>query len=373
MARPSEHHNVQHGEHVASFTQVGSKWQARIRKKGFPSTSENFDTYKEAKAWAVKTEAAMLLKQHKDKRAMKDITLGKLVDHYFEKEPSAKPYGKTKKANLNRVKRMLGSVLLEGLTYDRLTAFVEDRIDQGAGGVTIGMDLFEISTVITFGRSKHKYDFDMDVFTEVRTYMRGIGLDLKSNRRNRRPTAQELTMIKKHFDEKDRQKIPMSDIIDFAIASAMRASEITRIKWSDVNFEKKLVIIRDRKHPEKKKGNDQTVPLLADAWAILMRQPRTGDRIFPYDAKTISTIFPRARKALGIKNLRFHDLRHEGASRLFERGYDIPRVAMVTGHMDWKMLERYTQLRPEDLHPDEEGNLSWQMPKRKAEAVAVEA
>jgi integrase len=43
--------------------------------------------------------------------------------------------------------------------------------------------------------------------------------------------------------------------------------------------------------------------------------------------------------------LHFHDLRHEGISRLFESDWNFPQVASVSGHKDWKMLERYTHLR----------------------------
>jgi site-specific recombinase XerD len=53
---------------------------------------------------------------------------------------------------------------------------------------------------------------------------------------------------------------------------------------------------------------------------------------------------------LGIIDLHFHDLRHEGTSKLFEEGYQIQQVALVTGHKDWRHLRRYTNLKPEDLH-----------------------
>jgi site-specific recombinase XerD len=43
-------------------------------------------------------------------------------------------------------------------------------------------------------------------------------------------------------------------------------------------------------------------------------------------------------------------LRHEGTSRLFEAGFSIEQVALITGHKDWKMLRRYTHLKPETLH-----------------------
>ena len=48
---------------------------------------------------------------------------------------------------------------------------------------------------------------------------------------------------------------------------------------------------------------------------------------------------------LGIEDLRFHDLRHEGVSRLFEIGYNVPHAAAVSGHRSWTSLKRYTHLR----------------------------
>nr|WP_313633242.1 tyrosine-type recombinase/integrase [Brevundimonas naejangsanensis] len=73
-------------------------------------------------------------------------------------------------------------------------------------------------------------------------------------------------------------------------------------------------------------------------------------RIFPFNHRSAGTAFTRACKALGIADLHFHDLRYEGTSRLFEAGFQIQQVALVTGHKDWKMLRRYTHLRPEALH-----------------------
>lgn len=119
----------------------------------------------------------------------------------------------------------------------------------------------------------------------------------------------------------------------------------------------RTVIVRDRKDPRHKTGNDQKVPLLDvtgyDAMALLEAQKAacsSRGRIFPYNARSVGTAFRRTCRALGIPDIHFHDLRHEGTSRLFEAGLDIPRVALVTGHKDWKMLRRYTNLSPSDLH-----------------------
>src|SRR3546814_10558609 len=89
-------------------------------------------------------------------------------------------------------------------------------------------------------------------------------------------------------------------------------------------------LVRDRKDPREKDGNDQWVPLLNlagfDALRLIRVQrkydPR-GDRIFPYNPRSVGTAFRRACRALKIENLHFHDLRHEATSRLFEAGLRI--------------------------------------------------
>lgn len=111
------------------------------------------------------------------------------------------------------------------------------------------------------------------------------------------------------------------------------------------------VLVRDRKDPRKKTGNHISVPLLGDAWTILQRQPRTDERVFPCNPKSVSADFQRVRNALGIEDLHYHDLRREGASRLFEAGFSIEEVAQVTGHRSLSVLwQVYTELYPQSLH-----------------------
>jgi integrase len=91
------------------------------------------------------------------------------------------------------------------------------------------------------------------------------------------------------------------------------------------------------------------VKLTHEALAIIDRQPKVDDRIFPTSAKSIQGSFFRACRKLGIDDLHFHDLRHEAISRLFEAGYQIHEVAQFSGHRDWGSLRRYTNLRPANL------------------------
>ena len=51
----------------------------------------------------------------------------------------------------------------------------------------------------------------------------------------------------------------------------------------------------------------------------------------------------------GVSGLRFHDLRHEAVSRLFEKGLNVVEVSAISGHRELKMLKRYTHLSADDL------------------------
>lgn len=341
---------------MASILKQGEKWLARIRKVGYPETTETFDTYKEAKEWATKTESDMINQKHRDKKKLVQATVGDLVDKYITDISPKKPMGKNKTAVMNSLKRSLGSVSLKDLTKKRLLSYIEMRMAQGAGGVTISIDFTYLHELLSVGERLWDYPVDPSIVSKARKYLGDFGLKTKSKRRKRRPSDEEIEQICAHFHAKgSRQKIPMPAIIYFAMATAMRQGEITRISWSDVHFEDKTVVIRDRKDPQEKLGNDQTVPLLVDAFKIVSEQKRDAEFIFPYDEKSISTAFTRAVKSLGINDLHFHDLRHEGTSRLFEDGYRIEEVAIFTGHKDWKMLQRYTHIKAKNLHKDRHG------------------
>jgi integrase len=338
---------------MATYQKRGKKWRAIIRIKG-QSRSRSFPTKTAAKEWATRVENEINTgKIHKKQIPPRGLTVWSLIDEYVDTvSRGAKPFGRSKLAVLNMLKRELGNIAVKDIDQDVLDDFVDRRRLQGAGGVTIGIDLSVLTTLFSWARVRKRLEIPLEPIQDCRKGMQMDGIRTKSTERDRRPTDEELERLYSHWENKKRQKIPMVDICKFAIATGMRQSEITRIQWDDLDADNKTVVIRKRKHPKEPK--DQTVPLLDaagyDAWALIQSQPQKGARIFPYDPKSVSTNFTRAHKALKIEDLHFHDLRHEATSRLFKAGYQIQEVALVTGHNDWKMLQRYTQLRPEDLH-----------------------
>lgn len=345
---------------MATIQKIGKRWRARVRKQGFPAVSDMFDTKARAQEWAVKVESDMRSLKFQDGRIIAEMTLGTLIDRYTIEIGAKKPFGKNKAAVLGSLKLALGDVLLPELTTNRLVDFIKMRSTTtsdrpGAGGVTIGIDLTYLGSVLKTAKQLWDLPVNLDAIAGARTNMGYLGLSTRSQERTRRPTPSEIDAICAHFDAKKWQRVPMSDIIHFAIGTSMRIGEIINLKWSDLNETDRTIIIRDRKHPRAKQGNDQEVPLLGATFDIAQRQPRKNNepRIFPVTDGTVSSIFPRACNALNIQDLCFHDFRHEGVSRLFEQGYQIEQVALVSGHRDWKMLARYTQIRAKDLHRHE--------------------
>lgn len=338
---------------MASILKIGSSWRAQIRRKGHKPITETFPTKALADKWARKIEAEIDARKYQDGRDLDKISLKDLIDRYFDEIGAETPFGKNKTAVLNFWRDNYGSASVAEVTDDMLTKFIKNRREGGTGGVTIGIDLTYLSGVFKTARELWKIPVSLEPFRVARANMRHLKIATKSKERSRRPTEDEIKRLCDYFD--NHSSLPMRDLIHFAIGSAMRLSEIAGLLWVDLNEEDRTIIIRDRKHPTEKMGNDQEVPLLGDTFSIVKRQPKPGEvkednLIFPFRTDTVSTIFPRACQALGIPDLHFHDFRHEGVSRLFEKGYTIEQVSLVSGHRDWKMLARYTQIKAKDLH-----------------------
>jgi integrase len=338
---------------MATIRRRGDTWQAQVRKAGAAPQSRSFPTKAAAKRWATRIENEI-----NDGRARGGTaatgTLGDLIDRYERDVGPIKPFGRSKANSLKLIKKGLGTVRLRDLTAARIIKFARDRRAAGAGPVTMAVGLSYLGTMLRTARALWQLAIDDSAVRDAREALRMIGLLGRSRQRDRRPRPMEIERLCLYWRNNPRQIIPMAELTEFAIASGMRLGEICRIRWRDLDQVGRTVLIRDRKDPRQKEGNDEIVPLLDvtdyDTLAIIQRQPASEDgRIFPYLEPTVSKLFARACERLKIENLHFHDLRHEATSRLFEAGLRIEQVALITGHKDWKTLQRYTHLRPQHV------------------------
>jgi integrase len=326
---------------VATIIKRGDSWRAQIRKAGQKTLSATFTKKVLAEKWVRETEAAIETGQFQKE----DPDFGTLVQKYIDEILTVKPMQRTHQATMRTLRRKVAGVKLSELNPSWMLKFAQD-MDCAAS--TRAQYFIFLGLVLRTADTFWDVRPDWDGWKRGRAALLDYGLIGRSGQRDRRVTDEDIEAILDSMSS----GLPMDDLIAFAVASCMRLSEITRAQWADVDHTKRTLLIRDRKHPNKKKGNHQIIPLLGEAYPIVKRQIRQHGLIFPFDGNSISAAFHRATVKAQIPDMRWHDLRHEGISRLFEQGYHIEQVAIVSGHQSWNMLKRYTHLAPESLHRD---------------------
>lgn len=337
---------------------VSYNCRIRIKRAGqiIYEESETFEQRKLAEKWGRKREA------HIDAVGVESLlgvmSVGAAVQRYIDEVSSMpKGLGRSKLAALNYMIKQpaLAGLALVGHSSGQLMDWVRARSDAGAAPATVAQDVVYLKQVFEYARSAWSQPVDLAMLEDVRKLSIKHGLLDRSEARERRPSLDELDRLFSYFERPltgkgmyalNRPAVPMVDFVLFQIFSARRAAETCRIRWDDLDEENRRVLVRDMKHPRKKIGNNKWVHLPPRAWAIVQAQPRTDERIFPVNERSVGALFQRAVRHMdvAIEDLRLHDLRHEGTSHYFELGLDIPRVGMVTGHGSWDNLKRYMHL-----------------------------
>ena len=323
--------------------------QAAVMRAGkVARENKTFDRRPAANAWLKKREAELSKPGALSQRPSPqyEATLADAIDTYLAK--SERAMGRTKKYTLKKIKTYeIAEMPCSGINSRAIVAFGED-LRKRVEPQTVGNYLSTLRKVFTIARPAWGYELDPQAMIDACKVLKELGATSKSRERERRPTRVEIDQILAHFDDitnKRPASLPMATLCLFAIFSTRRQEEITLLKWSDLDRPEKRILVRDMKNPGDKAGNDTWCDLPDTALAIIDSMPHVGERVFPFNSKSIGTAFTGACKVLEIRDLHFHDLRHDEISRLFELGEKIPAVAAVSGHRSWNSLKRYTHLR----------------------------
>jgi integrase len=301
--------------------------------------SKTFDKQKLARDWGMRREVEL---QESSVYAKKSyLPLRDLIDRYIKE---FKPEGRTKNADLLALtKRDISAIDVHKLSSKDLIRHIRQR-NMECLPQTAGNDLIWLNIVIKTMAGVIDLDVDTSIFESARRVLRSEGLIAHSMQRERLPTKQELWALSRYFYDKPF----MLHMIWFAVYSARRLSEITRLEWDDIRHDDRTGIIRDLKDP-RKRNICKRFKIPMSAYKIIMRQPRQSRFVFPYNPKTIGKYHTDACKFLGIKGLHFHDYRHLATTRLFEAGLSIVQVQQITLHANWTTLQRYVNLNPGDV------------------------
>lgn len=327
--------------------------QIRLKKGGRIVYTEaaTFDRKQAAQAWLKRRETELAEPGALEQALRPKSTVREILQTYMDHNHVV-PLKRSKKATLKRIAASwLGDIESQDLTSQTLVDYVRWRIEkEGVTGATAHNDVSHLAGVMSIAEPGWGFKVDLDQITAARRVLKKLSVRSKAEERNRRPTLDELDRLMTHFAvgiERYKARINMVKLTAFAIFSARRQAEICRIRWDDLDRAGSRVLVRDMKNPGQTVGNNVWCVLTPQAMQIIDSMPQDYDEIFPYNPASVSSAWTKACELLGIEDLRFHDLRHEGVSRLFEMGWDIPRVASVSGHRSWQTLVRYTHLEKE--------------------------
>lgn len=274
-------------------------------------------------------------------------TLSTLVATYRATLRPHLKWSPAKEKWLDAVTRELGDENLSVLDADRLVRWA---LRSARAPTSVRCILATLSGVLKAGHRLWNVECHPMAPAEAQYRLAMQGRCDKGDERSERVSDDMVDAIMAEW----RSDIP-PQICEFLVDTAMRSGEAVRSRWQDINLDKRTMLIRDRKHPTKRHGNHQFIPLLGRAAPIIAAQPPGADGPFPFTQANVSEVFRKATRRAGLGHLHLHDLRHEGVSRRFEAGWTIPQVAALSGHRSWKMLKRYTHIRPDQLHALEAG------------------
>lgn len=327
---------------MATIRKLRGRWQAQVRRRGMKPRAKSFDSKSEAERWARELETQVdRFGAAPDTKVLETTTLGDLMRRYqLEVTPKKRGYAQEGQRIDVLVRHELSHRTLIGLSASDLAGYRDERLATAAPS-TVLRELAIVSHVLEVAMKDWGYPL-------ARNPAKAIRRPQVNDARSRRLQGDEEGRL---LAACDAGRTPcLKALITVASESGMRRGELLGLRWSDVALERRIASLRLTKN-----GSARQVPLTTRAIEALSSlravepAPTTGDRVFPISAGALEQAWRRLCQRAGVVGLRFHDLRREAVSRLFERGLNVIEVSAISGHRELKMLARYTNFSPDDL------------------------
>lgn len=322
---------------MASFRLRGTRWQARVQRNGFPAEVRSFITRQDAEKWARSIEVEMDRGLYISSSEAQKTTMADLIDRYCREVLPTMKGEKEDRIRLTAIRRhKICCLPLTKLTPSVLGKYRDERLRQVSSGTVI-REFAYFSSIINLARREWGISMENPV-SKVRKPVSPQG-------RNRILNQSERDALFLAVKPEGRRSPWLEPIVIFALETGMRRSEILSLKWKDMDLDSRMATLETTKN-----GDRRVVPLSLKAVGLLQGLPRhISGQVFPMSSCAVAASFNRATARAGIKNFRFHDLRHTAITQLAARLPNLIELAAVTGHKSLKMLQRYYHPRPEDL------------------------
>jgi len=308
---------------MATIRKRNGRWQAQIRKSGTRAISRTFTLKQDALFWAREQERVLELQTDVlQKKTLLKKTLADLL-HDYEVEVGQRLKSHHVEVHyFNQLRRtQFAQLTLDRLKPADIQRWVNERSSSHRASSTVRL-LGVLNRAFNHAIKHHGFPLPFNPVERV---------------------------IKPRIGQKTIRRIPsrlakllespacrISWIACFAVETAMRRSEIAKLEWADVDLERRFIHVRNPKN-----GHDRSLPLSSTALLALSQFKRSDKAVFGMSSNAIRLAWGKYRRFHEIDAVRFHDLRHEAISRLFERGLTTPEVALLSGHKTVSQLFRY--------------------------------
>jgi len=345
---------------MAFFEQRKNGWRAQIRKRGMPSISRTFDLKADAEAWAREVEREL---QRGNAAVLRDdagrTTFAEIADRYLA-DVLPGLCGKSAGAYVRAARARFGPMFLSSIRGVDVADWASELSRSGLAAQTVIHHVNAVAAIFTYASKR------LSIALPAGNPARSIPRPAQPKSRDRRLRPGELDALLMAADSTKRTP-ELRKIIILAVETSMRLGELLGLEWSRIDLARRTAHLMDTKN-----GESRTVALSSaavDVFHALQSGPRRIDgRVFGWAAadsfeKAWTRCKARALAAYQadcaktankpdpdfLSDLRFHDLRHEATSRLFEKGLGVMEVASMTGHKSLSMLKRYTHIEAEKL------------------------
>lgn len=320
---------------MATIRRRGDSWQAQIRRVGHSPQSRTFAKREDAQRWVRSIESGF------DRQPLLEVrqqgnnpSLGDLLVRY-EAEITARKCSNDRERNkIAVIKRSkLNDLRILDLKPKNIRDYRDDRLRK-VKAATVKREIAIISHCISVAISEWEVELS-------RNPARGIIIRNADQARCRRLSRSEFDRLQAEINQSAVWYI--KPIVTLALETGMRRGEILALRRCDLRLS-----VRQLHIPNSKNGHPRAIPLSLKALKAI-EVSKYNDLIFPVNKSTLRQCWIGVLEKARISDFRFHDLRHEALSRLFELGLSISEISSISGHRTAQMLLRYTHARTEDI------------------------
>lgn len=345
----------------------GTIFRVQVRIKGFPVQSKSFKRLTDAKMWAQQTEASIRKGEFQNviKTAGKK-TLGEVITRYRKEVLPRKSEGtqRAEKTHLDFWEAAFGEYALSNIETDKIEERMVELEAQGYSRRTTELKDGEKQTFRPRSLRTLKY------YRHTLAMLFKLAQKWKWTGSNPVDGVNKITKLRnervRYLSDKEREALlkackasdskQLYSIVVFALSTGARKGEIMNLTLADLDLSRNRATLRETKN-----GETRSVPIVPHLHDLLTKEIKSAKALYKELELKSQTqwLFPRPdgqepiyfRKAwynalekAGVKDFRFHDLRHSTASYLAMGGATPLDIAAVLGHKTLQMVKRYAHL-----------------------------